>query len=97
MSKKIMIQGGKPLNGEINISGAKNAAVAIIPAAILVDGVCRLENIPNIVDVMVQLDIVKDKLFECLGEDNYIKADGIVRLLGDLLMWPVHFVKALLP
>ena len=59
MSKKIMIQGGKPLYGEINISGAKNAAVAIIPAAILVEGVCRLENIPNIVDVMVQLEIVK--------------------------------------
>ena len=59
MSKKIMIQGGKPLHGEINISGAKNAAVAIIPAAILVEGVCRLENIPNIVDVMVQLEIVK--------------------------------------
>ncbi len=59
MSKKIMIQGGKPLYGEINISGAKNAAVAIIPAAILVDGVCRLENIPNIVDGMVQLEIVK--------------------------------------
>ena len=59
MNKKIAIKGGNPLNGEINISGAKNAAVAIIPAALLVDGVCRLENIPNIVDVMVQLDIVK--------------------------------------
>ena len=46
---------------------------------------------------LIQLEVVKDKLFECLGEDNYIKADGLVRLLGDLLMWPVHFVKALLP
>lgn len=57
--KKICIRGGNPLNGEIHISGAKNAALAIIPAAMLVDGVCRLENIPNIVDVMVQLDIIR--------------------------------------
>ncbi|MGM9639224.1 MAG: UDP-N-acetylglucosamine 1-carboxyvinyltransferase [Butyricicoccaceae bacterium] len=59
MCRKIAIQGGKPLFGEIHISGAKNAAVAIIPATILANGVCRLENIPDIVDVMVQLDIVK--------------------------------------
>lgn len=37
---KYIIRGGKPLNGEINISGAKNAAVAIIPATILVSGTC---------------------------------------------------------
>ena len=59
MCSKIAIRGGKPLFGEVQISGAKNAAVAIIPAAVLVDGVCRLENIPNIVDVMVQLEIVR--------------------------------------
>lgn len=59
MSSKISIKGNKPLFGEVNISGAKNAALAIIPAAVLVDGVCRLENIPNIVDVMVQLEIVR--------------------------------------
>ncbi len=46
-----MISGGKPLNGKITISGAKNAAVAIVPAAILVDGVCRIENVPDIKDV----------------------------------------------
>ena len=59
MSNKISIRGGKPLKGEIHISGAKNAALAIIPAAALVKGVCRLENIPNIVDVMIQLDIIR--------------------------------------
>lgn len=48
---KFVINGQKKLNGEVNISGAKNAAVAIIPAAILSDGVCRIENIPNINDV----------------------------------------------
>ena len=47
---KYHIQGGKPLSGTITISGAKNAAVAIIPAALLVDGVCRSENLPQISD-----------------------------------------------
>ncbi len=46
-----MIRGGRELFGEVTISGAKNAAVAIIPAALLVDGVCRIENIPQISDV----------------------------------------------
>ena len=41
---KYLIQGGNPLHGTIQISGAKNAAVAIIPAALLVDGVCRIEK-----------------------------------------------------
>ena len=42
---KYLIHGGRPLHGTIHISGAKNAAVAIIPAALLVDGVCRIEKI----------------------------------------------------
>lgn len=48
---RFIINGGKRLSGEVSISGAKNAAVAIIPAVILSDGVCRIENIPNINDV----------------------------------------------
>ena len=48
-----IIRGGRPLFGEITVSGAKNAAVAIIPAALLVDGICRIENIPQISDVTV--------------------------------------------
>ena len=54
------VQGGRPLNGEISISGAKNAAVAIIPAALLVDGVCRIENIPKISDVTLMLEILQE-------------------------------------
>ncbi len=56
---KYIIKGGRPLHGEIEISGAKNAAVAIIPAAMLVDGVCRIENIPQISDVTMLLNIIK--------------------------------------
>ena len=54
------IIGGTPLEGEISISGAKNAAVAILPAALLVDGVCRVENVPDISDVRILLDILED-------------------------------------
>ena len=57
---KYHIQGGKPLRGSITISGAKNAAVAIIPAALLVDGVCRIENIPQISDVTLILQILQE-------------------------------------
>ncbi|MFI3114717.1 MAG: UDP-N-acetylglucosamine 1-carboxyvinyltransferase [Clostridia bacterium] len=57
---KYVINGGKPLNGEVNISGAKNAAVAIIPATILVNGVCIIENVPKIIDVTMQLNILKE-------------------------------------
>ena len=54
---KYIIKGGRPLTGEIEISGAKNAAVAIIPAALLVGGPCRIENIPQISDVSMLLAI----------------------------------------
>ena len=49
--EKYVIKGGCRLTGEVNISGAKNAAVAIIPATILADSPCRLENLPDISDV----------------------------------------------
>ena len=55
-----VIRGGKPLFGEVEISGFKNAAVAIIPAALLVDGVCRIENIPQISDVTLCLRILEN-------------------------------------
>ena len=57
---KYVIRGGNPLHGEVDISGAKNAAVAILPAALLVDGVCRIENVPEISDVTMILGILRD-------------------------------------
>ena len=57
---KYVIRGGKPLHGAIDISGAKNAAVAIIPAALLVNGTCRIENIPQISDVTSILKILQE-------------------------------------
>ncbi|MCL2637654.1 MAG: UDP-N-acetylglucosamine 1-carboxyvinyltransferase [Oscillospiraceae bacterium] len=58
--EKFIINGGHKLNGDIYISGAKNAAVAILPAAILADGPCILENVPMINDVSVCLKILSE-------------------------------------
>ena len=53
------IIGGTPLEGTVTISGAKNAAVAILPAALLVKGACRIENVPDISDVRILLSILE--------------------------------------
>ena len=82
---KYIIHGGKPLQGEIAISGAKNAAVAIIPAVLLVDGVCRLENIPQISDVDMLLTIL-----EGLGA----KIERIDAATVEIDCTKVHFVDA---
>lgn len=58
--EKLIITGKTPLKGEVTISGAKNAAVAIIPATLLVNGICTLENLPNISDVKLYCDILKE-------------------------------------
>ena len=49
--EKLIITGKTRLQGEVTISGAKNAAVAILPATLLITGKCTLENLPNISDV----------------------------------------------
>ncbi len=56
--EKYIINGGNRLEGEVEVSGAKNAAVAILPAVVLSDGICRIENIPNIADVASSLEIL---------------------------------------
>ena len=82
---KYVIRGGKPLQGEVSISGAKNAAVAIIPAVLLVEGVCRLENIPQISDVDMLLTIL-----EGLGA----KVDRLDGSTVEIDASDVHFVDA---
>ena len=57
---KYVVEGGKRLEGTVTISGAKNAAVAILPATLLVDGVCRIENVPDISDVRLLLEILNN-------------------------------------
>ena len=57
--ERLVIHGGKPLNGEVEISGAKNAIVAIIPATVLAQSKCVIENVPAISDVGHLLEIIK--------------------------------------
>ena len=57
--EKLVITGKTPLKGEVIISGAKNAAVAILPATLLINGVCTIENLPNISDVKAYCEILE--------------------------------------
>ncbi len=75
--EKYRIIGGKPLVGTVDISGAKNAVLPILAAVVLTDGVCCIENIPNISDVSIVLDILS-----ALGckinriDDNTVEIDS---------------------
>jgi UDP-N-acetylglucosamine 1-carboxyvinyltransferase len=73
--EKYIIKGGRRLCGEVEISGAKNAAVAIIPAVILSDEPCILENVPNISDVEVCFKILTE-----LGAHIEYQSDSVVRV-----------------
>lgn len=70
--KKMKIQGGKELTGTIRISGAKNSAVALIPASLLSDGIVKIDNIPNISDIDALNEIL-----EFLGAKVILK-DGMI-------------------
>ena len=79
---KFVIKGGRRLTGEVTVSGAKNAAVAILPAVILSDEPCVVENVPNISDVNISLKILTEMgaKVENLGKDSYrIDPTGISR------------------
>ena len=58
--EKILVRGGKRLAGRVKISGAKNAALAILPAVLLASGKVSLSNIPDITDVRTMLRILED-------------------------------------
>ncbi len=72
--EKLKIEGGKPLKGTVKISGAKNSAVALIPATILADSPVAIEGLPNISDV----DILKDLLEELGGTVTFTDNEMIV-------------------
>ena len=56
--EKLLIKGPTNLRGEVTINGAKNAAVAILPATLLINGTCTIENVPNISDVKISCEIL---------------------------------------
>jgi UDP-N-acetylglucosamine enolpyruvyl transferase len=73
--KKIVIQGNKPLSGEITISGAKNSAVALIPAAILADSPVILEGVPDIQDVHSLIEILEIMGVKTTFANNQLEID----------------------
>ena len=73
--EKFIIRGGKSLHGEINISGAKNAAVAILPATLLAKDVFTIENVPDIRDISSMLQIL-----EALGADIRYLSKSTIRI-----------------
>ncbi len=58
--EKLVITGGTPLKGEVSIIGAKNSAIAILPATLLCKGICTLHNVPNIIDVNLSCQILEE-------------------------------------
>lgn len=76
MVKKIVIEGGLPLSGTIKISGAKNSAVALIPAAILADDVVTLEGVPDISDVYALVDILHEMGVSATFLDHTLTIDS---------------------
>ena len=70
---KFIVKGGRRLTGEVTISGAKNATVAILPAVILSDEPCVIENVPSISDVTISLRILSEMGAEVtnIGKDAY--------------------------
>ncbi len=89
--EKLLVRGGNRLHGEVSISGAKNAAVAILPACLLVKDVCRIENLPDIKDVKLFLRILKqlnadvkyiDKNtveIDCTNANSYVPSRDLTR------------------
>lgn len=78
--EKLVIRGQKRLKGEVTVSGAKNAAVAILPAAILSDGDCTIENIPDILDITILKNILTKlgaKIQDVNGNSIHIDTTGI--------------------
>ena len=73
---KIIIEGGKTLSGEIKISGSKNSAVALIPAAVLCDEEVTIANVPNISDIDALDEILKHLEAKVYRKDDVIKIDS---------------------
>lgn len=73
--KKIVINGNRPLKGEVTISGAKNSVVALIPAAILADSPVTLDGVPDIQDVHSLIEILEIMGAKITFENNTLIID----------------------
>ncbi len=68
-----MVRGGNRLAGEVTVSGSKNAALGILSAAMLLDGACKIENVPDVADINVMLEICEE-----LGAEIKRDSDGVL-------------------
>ena len=100
---KIVIHGGNQLSGEIKIGGAKNSAVALIPASILCSGKVYLDNVPNISDIDALEEILNHLNVDVSRDDHYIEIDSdkmenrvIPCVLASKLRASYYFMGALL-
>lgn len=73
--EKLMIRGGKPLHGTVTISGAKNSAIALLPAAVLANTEVILDNLPNISDVAIYSEILEELGAKVTRRDDEIRID----------------------
>ena len=85
---KLLIRGGRPLDGEVRVSGAKNAALPIMCAALLTAGRLDLENVPKLMDVATMA-----KLLAQMGVRVDRGADARMTLQADAIGEPVHGLK----
>ena len=74
--KQLKIEGNKTLSGTIEISGAKNSAVALIPASILSDGIVKIDNVPNISDIDALNEILEYLGAKVKRTDKEIEIDS---------------------
>ena len=86
--KKIVINGGRPLKGEVTISGAKNSVVALIPATILADDIVTLDGVPDISDVASLIDIMT-----IMGATIERKEDSLIIDPREVKNMPMPFGK----
>lgn len=73
--EKLMIRGGRPLRGTVSISGAKNSAIALLPAAILAESEVRLDNLPHISDVEIYTELLQELGCRVTWQDETLSID----------------------
>lgn len=73
--EKLMIRGGRPLRGTVSISGAKNSAIALLPAAILAESEVRLDNLPHISDVEIYTELLQELGCRVSWQDETLSID----------------------
>ncbi|WP_195576400.1 UDP-N-acetylglucosamine 1-carboxyvinyltransferase [Paenibacillus sp. 1001270B_150601_E10] len=83
--EKLLVSGGRPLRGTVQISGAKNSAVALIPATILAESEVVLDNLPNISDVATYAEIISELGGDVERTDSTMKINP-----ADMISIPMH-------